>query len=286
MAQPYLYEVTSSTFASMVLLRSNSVPVLVDFWASWCAPCQMIAPILEKLAEEYDGKLLVAKVNTDEQRDIAMQYGIRSLPTLKLFRNGAMVEEVIGAQPEAVLRVLVDRYVERASDKLVEKALRAARAFEHETALELLREAIESDVRNGRAYIEKARLLLELRRLADAEQVLREMPAVAELEEEGSKLRTRIAFTRVLDEAPEKPALRAAIEADPGNSEARYQLGIRLAMEGRHEEALDALLALIRRDRSYGDDAGRKAMVEVLSMLDGRNELITRYRKQMFAALH
>ena len=287
MAQsPYVHEATSSNFASVVLERSKRVPVLVDFWASWCAPCQMVAPILERLAEDYGGRLSVAKVNTDEQREVAMHYAIRSLPTLKLFLNGTVVEELIGAQPDAVLRRLVDRYVERASDKLVEKALQASRSFQHEKALALLRQATESDPHNGRAFIEMARLLLDLDRLDDAEKTLREMPAAAELEADSTKLKTRIGFTRVLREAAEEAELRAAIAAEPANSTARYQLGIRLAMQGRHEEALEALLALIRRDRAYGDDAGRKAMVEVLAMMDEGDELVSRYRKQMFAALH
>jgi len=113
---PFISEADDSTFQSLVLDRSIDVPVLVDFWAEWCAPCKMLMPILAQLACEYEGKFQLVKVNTDKQQPLAVQYGVRSLPTLKLFRNGDIVDEIIGVQPEPAIRAIIDRYIVRESD--------------------------------------------------------------------------------------------------------------------------------------------------------------------------
>jgi len=105
---PYIIIVTAQNFTTEVIEKSRQVPVLVDFWAAWCAPCKMILPVLTKLANEYQGKFILAKVNTDEEQQLASQYGIRSIPTLKLFRHGQVVEDIMGAQSESVLRDMID----------------------------------------------------------------------------------------------------------------------------------------------------------------------------------
>ena len=283
---PYIRNVTAADFAAVVLEGSRQVPVLVDFWASWCAPCKMLMPVLQKLADEYEGKFLVAKVDTDNERELAMEYGIRSLPTLKLFHNGTVVDEVMGAQPESVLREIIDRHVERESDQAVEAALAAREAGDVEAALQSLRDIAANDPENSRATLEMAQILINEERMEEAEQALRTIPKHLASEPAVGLLQTHIKFARVAQKAPDERTLRETIAADAGNSEARYQLGVLLALQGHFEAALEFLLELVQRDRKFGDDAGRKAMLDVFALMDDQDELVSRYRGRMFAALH
>ena len=141
-------EVNESNFAEQVIVASERVPVLVDFWADWCAPCKMLLPVLLKLAQEYGDQLRLAKVNTDVERGLAAEHGIRSLPTLRLYRHGQVVEEVMGAQPEAALRTLIDAYIERESDRLLIEALTLAQDGDRAVALELMARAYRDDPDN------------------------------------------------------------------------------------------------------------------------------------------
>lgn len=283
---PYIFEVTRENFTSLVLAKSAEVPILVDFWAGWCAPCQMLMPVLAKLAEEYQGDFLLAKINSDEQGDLAAQHGVRSLPTLKIFRHGEVVEEIIGAQPEPVIRQVIDRYIVRESDRMVDRAWEIYRQGSVDQAIEQLQSAARSDPNNSRPNLELAKMLLEIGEVDGADVVLNDLPRELQNSTEAATLRGRIRFARLAQEAPDETSLLAAIEADPKNSEARYQLSGIYVQRGLYEAALEQLLEIVRRDRSYGDDAGRKAMLELFELLEGEDELINRYRKRMFTTLH
>ena len=125
---PHIADVTQQTFESLVLAKSREIPVLADFWAAWCGPCKQLMPVLAKLADEYGGKFFLAKINSDTEQPLAARYGVKSLPTVKLFRNGQVVEEFMGAQPEKTIRALLDRHIPRESDTLVYNAMLAARS--------------------------------------------------------------------------------------------------------------------------------------------------------------
>jgi putative thioredoxin len=147
-----------------VIEQSHRVPVLVDYWADWCGPCQMQMPVLHKLVEEYAGKFVLAKVNTDEQRGLARDHGIRSLPTMRLYKNGELAEEILAAQTESTLRILLDRFIERESDRLREQAMETYQRGEPETALQMLRAARQAEPDNHQLTLDYARLCLRERR--------------------------------------------------------------------------------------------------------------------------
>ncbi len=142
---PFIFSVTQEDFAQRVLENSRRVPVMVDFWADWCGPCHMLMPILTKLTQEYQGQFLLAKVNSDEQQALASQYGVRSLPTVKLFKSGDVVDEFMGVQQESTIRQLLERHIERESDKIRLQAEQALEANDTEKAHLLLQQATALD---------------------------------------------------------------------------------------------------------------------------------------------
>jgi putative thioredoxin len=282
---PYVFSVTQSDFATKVVEASHRVPVLVDFWAAWCGPCQMIVPVLDKLAAEYQGQLLVAKVNTEEEQALALEHGVRSIPLLKLYRHGQVVEEITGAQPEPVFRAAIDRYVERESDRQLAKAQALAEAGAVAEAIDVLRAAAEADSGNHRVRVALAELLSATGDLDGAEEVVARLPNdIPGVDAAGLKARVR--FGRAIQHAPGAEELARRIEASPEDSEARYQLAVRQVVGGDYEAALRNFLELLRRDRSYGEDAARKGMLAVFDMLGVDHELVGRYRRAMFNALH
>jgi putative thioredoxin len=283
---PHVFEVTQDTFAERVVEASRRVPVLVDFWAAWCAPCRMLVPILAKLAEAYQGKLLVAKVNTDVEQGLAMQYGVRSLPTVKLFQNGQVVDEFLGALPESAVREFVDQYVARESDSVREKALAAHRRGDSDKALALLREAATADPENLRVTLDRAWVLFDTGQYEEAEGVLRGLPANRQVDPEVTSLLTRIGFARVASQAPDRAGLERRVEAGGADLETRYQLACHRILGGDLEGALELLYGILREDRGYGDDAARRAMLAVFDLLGGKGPLVSRYRALMSSALY
>lgn len=279
-------EVTNATFEQEVVARSHTVPVLTDFWASWCGPCQMLMPVLSRLAETYAGAFFLAKVNTDTEQALASRFGVRSLPTVKLFRNGAVVDEFMGVQPERSIRALLDRHVARPSDGALSEAQAALAAGHRDTALRLLERAAAEDPAHERVRIELAGLYFDDGRMDDGEQLLRALPVETRSQAPVQALFARLELLRLTSAAPPLPALRAQLEQNPDNHAARLHYAARLALSGAHEEALDALLELVRRDRKFGDDAGRRGILTVFNLLGGQGDLVKRYRARLSAAIH
>lgn len=282
----YIYPVEEENFHRLVVEKSYQVPVLVDFWADWCAPCHMLMPILSKLAEEYGGQFLLAKVNTDEQRQLAMEHGIRSLPTVRLFRHGAVVEEFFGVQPEEAIRALLDAHVERESDQVRVQAMEAQARGNTAEAVAMLRQALDSDPGNERINLDLASLLIEQGQFDEAERVLKSLPSNRQLDPDVSRLFATMSFGRIAQEAPPAETLETQIHEDPKNCEARYQLSAIKTLAGDYQGAMDQLLEILRRDRSFRDDAGRKGLIAIFELLGEDNPLVNRYRGLMSKALY
>lgn len=282
----HVHTATAQNFRDLVIEGSRSVPVLVDFWADWCQPCRMLMPILAKLAQEYGGKFVVAKVNTEEERELAAHFGVRSLPTVKLFKDGQPVDEFMGALPESEIRAFLDRHIPRASDALVAQAYGRVQQGDLEGALALVDRAREEDPGNPRALFALARLQAATGDLEAAEASLAGLPAEEQDKPEVSGFRAQLLFEGIVRNAPPAADLEARLQSDPADSDARYRLAARRVLAGDYERALELLLDLMLRDRAYGEDAARKAMLEVFGMLGPGSELAKRYRTRMFNALH
>lgn len=290
---PYIFDVTRSDFAVRVVEKSHEVPVLADFWAAWCGPCQMLMPVLARLADAYQGKFLLAKVNTDVEQALALEYGVRSLPTVKLFRNGQVVGEFMGVQPESRIRALIDRFVPREADAVIERAMALAAESRIEEGLALVRAAVAADPQYAPARLALARLLLAAtdntglgHRLDEAEQALGALPLDHASDPEAIALRARLDLLRIVESAAPTPELERAVATDPGNHEARYRLSARKVLSGDYEGGMEGFLEIVRRDRRFGDDAARKAMIAVFNLLGPQHPLVPKYRARLSSALN
>lgn len=283
---PYIVTANADNFTTQVIDKSNQVPVLVDFWADWCAPCKMLMPILSKLADEYQGQFILAKVDTDEQQELAIQYQIRGIPALKLFRHGTVVEETTGVQSESVLREMIDRHRERPADKLRLQAMAVHRAGDSGKAITLLEQAREMEPTYHQVALDLAQVMMDNQRFEEAEQLLQGLPLAVQGEKSVSELMAQLKFSSIAAKAPPNETLEQTLAADPNDLMAHYQLSARKVLEGDHETALDHLLELMRRDRKFEDDAGRKGLLAVFALLGNQGSLVNRYRGKMASFLH
>ncbi len=283
---PYVVTVTAQTFQSVVIDGSFDRPVLVDFWADWCAPCRTLMPILAKLADAYGGRFILAKVDTEAEKALAAQLGIRSLPTVQLFVSGQPVDQFMGALPESQVQAFLDRHLPRASDRLLDQARGLMAAGDLARAAALIERARADDPANARVALAEVQLIAARGDMAGALAGIERLPIELAHDPEVAAMRGQLRFAEVLSGAPGAAALEARIAADPADSEARYQLAAHLVLAGDFEGALEHLFALMKRDRAYGDDAGRKGMLAVFDLLGGQGELASRYRARMMTALY
>lgn len=281
-----LIEVTDEDFAESVLRASERLPVLVDFWAAWCAPCRALAPVLARLAGSLAGALRVAKLDTDANPRTSAEYGVRSLPTVKLFVGGRPVDEFVGALPEREIRAFLEPWLPRPSDAARAQARELRERGAEAEAVALLERALAEDPDNPRLAPELAGLLLEAGELDRAERVLRELPVALAEERAVRALAARIGWARVAAGGEDSATLEAQVASGQAQAQAHHRLGARKLLTGDHEAALEHFLAIVRLDRRYGEDAGRKAMLEVFEMLGPEDARVRRYRGLLSAALH
>jgi putative thioredoxin len=283
---PFIFDVTAENFRQVVLETSMSRPVLVDFWAEWCNPCKALMPTLAKLADEYQGKFILAKVNTEQQQQLAAHFGIRSIPCVKLFFKGQMADEFLGALPEAEIRSFLDKHIPRESDGLLAQAEQLLLQGDAEGASALIQQAAAMDPGSARVMLANARLLAATGKLDEAEQQIQAMPPEERDKPEVVAMLARLQFDRSTAGAPPVEVLEKRLQENPADCEALHQLANHRIVQNDLEGALELLLSLMQKDRSYGDDAARKDMLRIFELLGGQGDLVKRYRNRMFNLLH
>lgn len=287
-ATPYIFDVTDASFEQLVIENSFHKPVLVDFWAEWCAPCKALMPLLAKITEDYQGELLLAKVNCDLEQDTVMRFGIRSLPTVVLFKDGQPVDGFAGAQPESAIRALLAPHVaEPAAPQgdLLATAREHYAAGEPASAEQLLKQLLSEDNQNAAALILYARCLAERGELGEAELVLDAVKS-DEHRQELAGARAQLTFLHQVLDLPDAALLKSRLAQDAGDDEAAYQLAIHQLARQQYEAALEGLLRLFMRNRSYADDLPRKTLVQVFDLLGNEHPLVGPYRRKLYQALY
>lgn len=283
----FVFEITSPTdFEQKVLNPSFQRPVLVDFWAAWCQPCQMLMPILSKLADEFGGQFLLAKVNSDEQQELAAHFGVRSLPTVKVFRDGEVVDEFMGVQPESAIRALLDKHVVRESDLARQEAEQLREAGQVEQAIALLENATAADPDNPRVRVDLLRALISAERYEDAERLYEGLAFAEKQNDAVRRLASELKFRRQAGEPVDLTTLQGNVEQNPADLGNRVQLAAQLVVTGQLEGAMDQYLEVMKRDRNFDDDAGRKGLLEIFTMLGDEHPAVNVYRRKMFALMH
>jgi putative thioredoxin len=279
-------EITSGDFNQVVIEGSKQTPVLVDFWAPWCAPCRALTPILERLAQEYEGKFVLAKVDSDQNPDLAREFGIRSIPNVKAFVDGQVADEFLGALPESAVREFIDALLPTPGELIRRDAAAQAAAGDRERALALLASAAELEPNNTAIQADRIEMLLDLGRIAEARTIASTLGPLASQDPRSGRVLARLQLADSDAEQTDAPVLETRVLSNPADLEARLRLAKLYTSQQRYEPAFEQLLEIIRRDRAFGDDAGRKTMLAIFDLLQGQSELVGRYRKLLASALH
>ena len=279
----HVFDVDQQSFEADVLQASLTTPVLVDFWATWCEPCKTLGPMLEKLAAEYNGAFRLGKVDVDTQQELAGMFGIRSIPTVVLVKDGQVLDGFAGVLPESQLREFLSRHVqplEAPAEPAEEEAVQET----PEQAINRLQRAIATGPDQPELKLDLALALMHAGQIAAAEAELAALPANLATDARAVRLRSELDLAHALKDAPALAELQQRVQADDSDWAARDQLGVRLLLEGDADAGLEQFLLILQKARDWNDGQAKKRLLAAFATLDDA-ELVGRYRRRMASLL-
>lgn len=280
-----IVDITTNNAQSLLIEESFNRPVLVDFWADWCGPCKSLMPLLEKIAAEFDGAFLLAKVNADAENMIAAQFGVRSLPTVILMKDGQPIDGFVGAKSEQEVREFLAPHLPKPWEAALQQAQELIAAQDIQGALPLLRQVYEESGREPQIACLFAQQLVELKRLEEAEAVLQQIK-MADQDSFYEQVMAQLELKQQSAKTPELTALEEAHAQQPDNLEVAYQLALQMHQESLHRPALEILLNIMKKDRNFADGAVRKTMTDILAALGKGDPLAVEFQRKLFTLLY
>ena len=279
-------EATAKNFASAVIEKSRETLVLVDFWADWCAPCRMLMPVLAALATEYSGKIQLVKVNTDKEPQLATEYGVRSLPTVKFFKAGQVVDEFMGVLPERAVREYIERHLDRPADHQIRAAVELSGTGQHDEAIKLLAAALVEDPKYDKTRLALAEEQIEVGSLADARQTLNEVSDQVRFDIPFKSLIARLELAEISNSDVDRATLEKRISSNPDDLASREQLGAICFAADENDAAMEQWLEIVRRGQGDIKNNGREHLIRSFEVLGSQDQDVTRYRRLLAQALN
>lgn len=286
MDSPWIRTTTTDTFRQDVIDQSNDVPVVIDFWAEWCQPCQQLMPILEKLATEFDGRFILMKINVDELPEIAGAFGVQSIPFVLAMIDGQPASQLPGVMPEPQVKEWLESFLPSAAMEAYNSGLQAEGTGDLETAEDCFRKAATMEADVPQFQIALGRTLLALDRELECAEIVEQLETRGFLEPEAESLKEQLELRSNVEDSGGITAARTALEADPNNFGLKIQLAEALSVEKRYPEACDLLLNVIQTDRTEVRDRAKDAMVTILSAMGPKSTQAGEYRRRLATAFY
>ncbi|WP_417664809.1 thioredoxin [Pseudidiomarina sp.] len=283
MTQAVVIDINLENAQRVIIEGSQDKLVIIDFWADWCESCKQLMPTLEKLAAAFSTQVVLAKVNCDEQQQLATQFNIRSLPTVIFFKDGQPVDGFAGVEPESSIRARIEKYLPTVDDELVTQALQGIETGEYEQAYTLAKQAVDINPDSSQAQIVLADAACELGRLEQAEQLLTSI-RMADQDQYYQHVTSKLNVAKQAADSPELRQLAEQLTGAPDNHELRLELAAKLYAAHRAEEALEHIFAVLRQDLNFGH--AKQQALDMLNALPKGDPLAASYRRKLYSMLY
>jgi len=286
MAEQIVYDVEPGRFEQDVIQASFSRPIVVDFWAEWCAPCRALGPVLERVVQSFGGRARLARVNIERDRDVAVQFGIQSIPAVKVFRHGEVVGQFVGALAEPDVQLILSKVVPSEADEVIAEGDGLAQEGRIDDAEARYRKALDMQPGHSGALLRIATVALETGRSEEACELLGQIEEDAPEHGAAQGLLASVEFAQVCQQNGGAETCRRALDENPHSLDARYNYACCLTAEREHEAALKQFLEILSRDKGYRDGAAKEAMLRIFALVGQHGELASTYRRKLAGVLY